>query len=194
MRRDLSQVLIGLCCLAAGISQCTHAGGLYHPDAYAPLTSDYRAFKVGDAITVMIVESASAESDAESDTNRNLQITAGLQGSSTQHTAGASLSRQNTNNGTTTRNGSLQAEITARVQSIAANGDLAIHGTQSITVNGETQRIELSGVVRSIDVSAGNVVQSTRLSNASIEYSGKGFVDRSQSEGIISRVLDFFGL
>jgi len=74
------------------------------------------------------------------------------------------------------------------VQSVATNGDLTIHGIQSITVNGETQRIEVSGVARPIDVSGDNVVLSTRLSGAVIDYSGKGFVDRSQREGIISRL------
>ena len=87
-----------------------------------------------------------------------------------------------------------RAEITTRVQSVSANGDLVIHGSQSIVLNGETQHIEVSGVARPIDVSADNVVLSTRLSNAEIEFSGKGFVDRSQREGFISRLLDALGL
>jgi len=170
------------------------AASLYHGESFSPLTSDYRSFKVGDALTVMIVESASAESDADSSQSRDFKVTGGLQGSHTQNTAGVSLSRQGDNTGTTTRNGKVQAEITVRIQSISANGDVVVHGTQSITVNGETQRIEVSGVARPIDISADNVVLSTRLSNAQIEFSGKGFVDRSQRQGIIARFLDALGL
>ncbi|HZR33826.1 MAG TPA: flagellar basal body L-ring protein FlgH [Nevskia sp.] len=170
------------------------AGGLYHADTYSPLTSDTRSFKVGDALTVMIVEAASAETDAASSQSRDFKLTAGLQGSHTQNTVGASLNRQGDNSGTTSRNGKLQAEITVRVQAVSANGDLVVHGGQSITVNGETQHIGVSGVVRPIDVSADNVVLSTRLSNAQIDYAGKGFVDRSQDEGFIARLFDFLGL
>lgn len=187
-------IQIAILVLASILSGTVHATSLYHAETYSPLTSDSRSFKVGDALTVMIVEAASAESDAESSQNRALSINAGLQGSHTQNTVGASLNRQNDNTGTTTRNGKLQAQITTRVQSVSSNGDLVVHGVQAITVNGETQRIEVSGVARPIDVSSDNVVLSTRLSNAQIEYSGRGFVDRSQQENFISRLLDYIGL
>jgi flagellar L-ring protein precursor FlgH len=177
-----------------GAAGTAAASDLYHPDTFVPLTSDWRSFKVGDALTVKIVESSSAESDATSNMNRSMQTTAGLQGTTTQHTGGVSLDRQTSNTGSTSRNGTLQAEITTRVTAVSPNGDMTIHGIQAITVNGEMQRIEVSGVVRPIDVAASNVVLSTRLYDARIEYNGKGFVDRSQHEDLISRILDFLGL
>lgn len=170
------------------------AASLYHTDQYAPLTSDIRSFKVGDAVTVQIVETSSAQSQAQSTAARDLNLSATLQGSISQHTAGVDLQRNINNSGSTGRSGTLTAEISVRIQEVAANGDLVVHGTQTITVNGESQKISVSGVVRPIDVSSDNVVQSTRLTNAQIEYVGKGFVNSSQRESWISRLFGMLGL
>ena len=180
-------MLLPLCGVAS-------AADLYRTETYVPLTADTRSFRAGDALTVVIVESSTAESDAASSRSRDFKLTGAVQGTTIRHGAGLSLDRQDDNSGSTDRSGNLQAVITARIQSVAPNGDLSLHGVQSITVNGEAQRIELSGVVRPIDVSSNNVVLSTRISNAVIDYSGKGFVDRSQRQGIISRLFDYLGL
>lgn len=189
-----SKIWLARLLMALAIPQATLAAGIYQSNTYTPLTSDFRSFHVGDLLTVIIVESATAQSSATSSQSRDFGLTGTGQLDSAQHSIGGTLNRQSNNNGSTERKGSLQAELSVRVQSVAANGDLVLHGAQTILVNGEEQRIQLSGVARPIDVSADNVVLSTRLSNAQIEYVGRGFVDRSQRQGLISRFLDYLGL
>ncbi len=183
--------------LCAGLSvsaEFASAASLYKQDAYQALTSDTRSFRVGDALTVMIVENSSAQSEADSSTTRDTGLSGNTNGILQQHSFGADAKHNFAGKGATNRTGSLQAQISVRVQEVAANGDLAVYGTQKITVNGETQTISVAGVVRPIDVSADNIVLSTRLTNADITYTGRGFVDRSQDESWISRLLSWLGL
>lgn len=194
MTRKCTRSWPALALAALSLPGISAAASLYHADQYAPLTSDIRSFKVGDAVTVQIVESSNAQAQAQSTQSRDMNLSTTAQGSVTQHTAGLELQRKNDNSGATGRSGTLQAAISVRIQEVAANGDLVVRGTQTITVNGESQKIMVAGVVRPIDVSADNVVLSTRLTNAQIEYSGRGFVDASQREGWISRFFGMLGL
>jgi flagellar L-ring protein precursor FlgH len=183
--------------LFAGIGGCAEAafaGSLYTADTYQALTSDTRSFRIGDALTVLIVENSSAQSEADSSVTRDTNLTGATNGIINQHGFGVDAKHSFTGKGATNRAGSLQAQISVRVQDVAANGDLAVYGTQKITINGEVQTISVAGVVRPIDVSADNVVLSTRLTNADITYTGRGFADRSQNESWISQLLTWLGL
>jgi len=177
--------------LVAGVAS---AGGLYQPTSYQALTSDARSFRVGDALTVLIMEASSAQNQANSSAARETNASANVTSPAKQSTVGLDLKRTFSGQAATARSGALQAEISVRVQDVAANGDLAVYGTQKITVNGDLQLIAVSGIVRPIDISSDNVVLSSRLSNAEITYSGKGFTDRNQSESWISRLFGLFGL
>jgi flagellar L-ring protein precursor FlgH len=167
---------------------------LYKAESFQALTSDTRSYRVGDALTVLIVETSSASSEADSTNSRDLSLAGSANGVVHQNLLDAELKRSITATGQTNRMGSLQAQISARVQSVAANGDLFVQGKQQITVNSETQTISVAGIVRPIDISSDNIVLSTRLTDADITYSGRGFVDRSQQEGLISRILSWIGL
>ncbi len=191
---SLKSLLSGLLALMVSTAIQASSGSLYRADSYQPLTSDSRSFRVGDALTVMIVEQSSAQSEAGSTATRETDVSATPQDSLHQYTVGADIKRNSAGKGVTDRTGSLQAQISVRVQQVAANGDLAVYGIQKITINGELQTISVSGVVRPIDVSADNIVLSTRLTNADIVYTGRGFVDRNQSESWISRLLGWLGL
>jgi flagellar L-ring protein precursor FlgH len=180
-------VLVLDCCPA-------FAGSLYQPTIYQALTSDARSFRVGDALTVLVVETSTAQNQANSSAARETNASADLTAPSKQTTVGLDLKRTFSGQAATARSGNLQAEISVRVQDVAANGDLAVHGTQKITVNGDTQLISVAGIVRPIDISSDNVVLSSRLTNAEIVYSGRGFTDRNQSESWISRLFGLFGL
>jgi flagellar L-ring protein precursor FlgH len=172
----------------------TLAASLYQANGYQSLTSDARSFRVGDALTVMVVETSTAQNQANSSAAKETNVSANVTSPAKQSAVGIDLKRSFTGQASTARSGTLQAEISVRVQDVAANGDLAVHGTQTIKVNGDTQLIAVSGIVRPIDISSDNVVLSTRLSNAEIIYSGKGFTDRNQSESWISRLFGLLGL
>ena len=93
--------------------------------------------------------------------------------------------------GSTSRDESMTASITARVVRLMPNGNLYIKGTRQVKVNNETQFIPLSGLIRREDISPNNTVLSSYIADASIEYTGSGPVSDKQRAGWLGRAVDF---
>ena len=70
------------------------------------------------------------------------------------------------------------------------NGMMRIEGRRVVSVNNEDQFIMLRGLVRPDDVSVNNVVLSTKVAEAVIEYSGEGIIGREQKPGFITSFVD----
>jgi flagellar L-ring protein precursor FlgH len=79
------------------------------------------------------------------------------------------------------------------VQEVLPGGQLRIAGVQSLTVNEELQTVRLEGLVRPVDISDGNVVQSTRIADARITYLGEGDVTDRGRRPWWRKVLDAVG-
>jgi len=92
--------------------------------------------------------------------------------------------------GSTVRQDSLVATISARVVDVFPNGNMMIEGQREVTINEEKQYIYLSGVIRPEDVSPENVVSSTAIADAKISISGKGVITDKQSPGFGHKVFD----
>lgn len=190
--KSISRFLLMLLPLLAGTA--ARAENLYDEDRFRSLTSDVRAAKAGDVVTVLIVESSTAESRANSNEDGDFSVNAGIVDHSGPTALGANIESSSNGAARTARAGTLRAQISAKVVEVLYNGNLAVQGKQVIRVNGEEQSISLYGVVRPTDIQSGNVVLSSRLMNADIQYAGKGWVDRSQRPGFFRRILQFIGL
>jgi flagellar L-ring protein FlgH len=169
--------------------------------SWASLATDRVARKVGDTLTVIINENSTAtgtaQNSASRDTSLQAQLAAGAGSTPTSNVnAGANLALSSSGNdsGSTSRAGSMAAEISVAVDAVLPNGDLHVAGKQSIDINGELTTISVSGRVRLADISSGNAVLSSDLAEASIKYSGDGFVTESSSPGIVTRALNWLGL
>jgi flagellar L-ring protein FlgH len=95
--------------------------------------------------------------------------------------------------GRTQRSGRLLATLTVRVTGLTAGGDLVVQGQQVLTINGESQSIVLSGVVRPRDVGDGNTVLSSRIADARIGFDGEGFIADKSRPSWISRFISALG-
>ena len=93
--------------------------------------------------------------------------------------------------GETTRSSQLNTYITAQVIQVFANGNLVIQGSRQVQVNNENQFINVQGVIRPEDISAGNIILSTYIAEAKIELSGQGAVSDKQKPGWFARILDW---
>jgi len=80
------------------------------------------------------------------------------------------------------------------VQEILPNGDLKVSGEQLLTVNEEQHKVNLEGRVRPQDISSDNVVLSTRLADARIDYIGEGDLSERQKRGWWRKLVDWLGL
>ncbi len=189
------------CCglaLLLAFAHTASADSLYNPKTYKALTSDLRARQVGDLITVMVYESASASSTANTSAGRDAAVSLDLQGSSKNYAGGVkggiNASNQTDGRGRTAREGKVLAQITVTIKSIGENGDLVIAGEQLLDINNERQQIAIEGRIRPQDVSDTNVVLSTRIANARIRYSGQGDLADKQRPAWWQRFLTLFGV
>ena len=70
---------------------------------------------------------------------------------------------------------------------VLPNGNLMIRGEKWLTLNTGEEFIRLEGIIRASDVAADNTVESNRIANARIQYSGKGEMQDAQSSGWLSQ-------
>lgn len=175
-------------------SQAASAQSLIEPDRYRALAADHRAYRVGDVITVYVAEATRARSQAATDASSRLEFNAGLRTPTTDYNADLGLGGSNSGGAQTTRVGELRTQVSVEVVGIDPDGGLLIEGAQTLTVNGENQRIRLKGRVRPQDVSAQNTVWSNRIANAELELDGVGIVSESQRQSVIYRLFKWLRL
>jgi len=83
-------------------------------------------------------------------------------------------------------------EISVTVQDVQPNGNLVVLGKRSRTVDGDTQVIEVSGIVRPSDINFDNQVSSKRVANFHIVYRGKGLDNQFTRPGWAGTIMNFF--
>jgi flagellar L-ring protein precursor FlgH len=78
--------------------------------------------------------------------------------------------------GETIRETELKTVLSARVTHVLPNGNLVIEGTKAVTVNSETQKVLVRGVVRPYDLSTGNAVRSDQIAMLEVSVAGRGVI------------------
>jgi len=168
------------------------------PQATIPPRSffaDRQAYRPGDMLTILLVESTSASSKARTRTDKSdaVSASAGNLGG-TQHGFDVGISNDFAGGGEITRTGQLLGRLTVLVKEVDANGNLRVAGEQDIVINNEQQRIAVDGIVRPADITPDNSVASWRIADAHIEFKGKGILARKQSPGLMAKLFDLFGI
>ena len=164
---------------------------------------DNKGRTVGDIVTVVISESASASKEATTETDRSSSMSAGISnllglersigrvtGLDPATLIEATASNDFEGGGKTERKENLIATLTTQVIEVLPNGNLRIEGNKTVTVNSEMQIVKLSGIVRPTDISPGNLINSANVLNARIAYVGKGVISDKQQQGWLVRALD----
>ncbi len=166
--------------------------------------SDRKAMNVGDIVTVIIAEQASATKEASTVTDRTTSMSAsvpnffGLENKDfwtdneidLSNLVNADFKNGFNGAGSTSRKEDLSAFLTTQVVGRYPNGQLKIRGGKEVMVNNEVQIIYLTGIIRPVDITAANTVNSTKILNARISYTGKGAISDKQKPGWAMRVLD----
>jgi len=168
---------------------------LFNEPTYRSLVAENKALRVGDVLTVIVQEAASATSSADLRSQRNFSIAAQVGSSKVgTNSAAAATDTASDGSGRTQRSGRLLAQLSVRVLEVSGNGDLLVGGQQSLRINGEEQLITLSGRVRPRDISGDNTVLSSRIADARIRFDGEGFVTDQSKPGWLAKLFNFLGL
>lgn len=181
--------------LIIAIGAFSNAGSLYTQDGYRALTGDSKAVRVGDLITVHVLENSSATTSTDTNTQRNNNLSAGFTSTASGSPKSGSLAVAGSfdGGGTTQRANKLLATLSVSVREVLTNGDLKVAGDQLLTVNGEQHKVHLEGRVRLQDISNDNVVLSTRLADAKITYIGNGDLSERQKRSWWRKFVDWMG-
>jgi flagellar L-ring protein precursor FlgH len=79
--------------------------------------------------------------------------------------------------------------ITVTVIEVLPNGNLAVSGEKQLGINKGSEFVRVSGIVNPINIMPGNVVSSTQVADARLEYRGTGYIDEAQTMGWLARVF-----
>jgi flagellar L-ring protein FlgH len=166
--------------------------------------ADNKARYVNDIVTIVVTETTTGTSKATTNTSRSTNATAGiatllgLEKSIAEKNAklatlevGGSNSNTMKGQGDTTRGSTLSARVSARVVRVLDNGNLVIEGRRQLTMNAEDQYIMISGIVRTEDITSENLVASQYISDARIQYVGKGVINDKMRPGWLTRIVDW---
>ena len=158
-------------------------GSLWTPESsFVQMSSDYRAQRVNDLITIRIVEQTVAQNSADVTAQRKLQTSSAITSVAGQSFAAVnpllSLNSDHelTGKGQADTQTKLQTSVAGHVAAVLANGVMVVEAERRVHMNNETQTIVLRGMVRPADVQPDNSVLSTSLANLEIELKGKGVV------------------
>jgi len=161
-------------------------------DGYAALYEGPRARRVGDPLTIVLVEHTTASKSASSnlDSGGGFGLTPPTTGAlSLFKSTDASVSgtRNFKGAGTADQSNALTGEISVTVAAVYPNGTMLVQGQKRVTLNRGDEFIQIKGLVRTADIASDNTVLSTRVADAQIAYTGKGDVARASRQGWLSR-------
>ncbi|MFA4967724.1 MAG: flagellar basal body L-ring protein FlgH [Candidatus Margulisiibacteriota bacterium] len=176
-----------------------NADSIWKPGTSTSPYSPDKSFKVGDIITILIVESSTAQHKAG--TNTDVKDNLGLQFSHTIDRLNSLIGPSNSvagqanqkygGQGSTNRASNVQAKIAAAVTEVLENGNLKIEGHHKVSVNDETQDIMVAGSVRSKDISINNTIYSYQVADADISIKGNGVVQEAEAPGWLTRIFNW---
>ena len=174
-------------------------GAIWSPSSrLTDLGRDLRASQIDDVVTILVSESVNAVASGGSSSQRTSSANASVSSLAGKtsvavalaNLAGLSGDQKLNGQGTTTRNSTLNATLTARVVRVLPGGLLLIEGDKSIQINSEQQVISVRGIIRTIDVTTSNTVASTQVADMELRVNGKGIVgDAIRRPNILYRLL-----
>jgi flagellar L-ring protein FlgH len=184
-------------------------GAIYKPGFELRLYEDIKARRVGDILTVVLNEATNAEKEATTDVTKAATSTITnptILGASPDFdlpkfipltptqglNLGSSLSSDHSlgGSGEADQNHLLTGNISVSVVEVLPNGNLIIRGEKRVTLNNGVEYIQLSGIVRQIDILTNNTVLSTQVADATINYTGEGAIADSNKNGWLARFFN----
>jgi len=181
----------------------TETGSLWS-NTGATIFADPKANAVGDLVTVLVSEKASATRNLGTKKNKKSShktaVTAALgyetslaaKNPNFKPSSALDLSNEKSfdGSGQTTNSDTLTASVTSVVTEVFPNGNLRIVGRRQLTINNQPQALTFSGVIRPLDITSDNTIPSSKVAQAVISYGGGGDLASVSHEGWLGQTLD----
>lgn len=176
------------------------AGAIYQEGQDIRLFENAVSRRVGDILTIRLVEVTSAQKSSSTSTNKSSAVdlptpTIGGREIANGARPWGDTSINSSSNfggaGSSAQSNSLSGDITVTVAKRWPNGNLLVRGEKWITINQGREFVRVSGIVRAADINPDNTVLSTRVADAQIIYSSRGALADANKPGLLTR---FFNL
>lgn len=184
-------------------------GNIYQAGYEMVWFEDIVARRVGDLLTVTLVENTQANVSASTSTDRSSGVGISnptLFGSTPQFNVPGFIplaSNQDNNlafdisassdfggDGSATQSNALSGNITVTVVEVLPNRNLYVRGEKRIGINQGQEYVRLAGIVRPQDITPQNTVESTRIADPTISYVGEGTLADANSQGWLTRFFN----
>jgi flagellar L-ring protein precursor FlgH len=191
-----------LCLLTIPLAATLRAGSLW-PAEGTGMVADHKAAHAGDILTVVVQESANASSTQNKQSSRTSSVADAVQqfifppkvsGLGTH--AGQLPSIQFSGNSSYTGGGqvsnsqTLSSQAAVMVTDVLPNGNLVIEGVRLVSFSGETQYVVLHGLVRPDDITSANMVFSSNIAEARVEFVNKGTLADAEKTGWLAKLYE----
>ena len=174
-------------------------GGLWNAQSgFANLMTDYKAYKLGDLVTINVVESTTAAASGSVKTSRQYSATSGISElfgivgarSGIQNLISPSSQEALTGSGQTASTSALTTSLTGTVVAVLPNGFLVVQTGREVEVDNQRQKVTVRGIVRPGDLDQTNSVASTQVGNLTIQVEGRGVIsDGVRRPNVLTRTI-----
>ncbi len=160
------------------------------------LYADDVARNIGDILTIIVTEDSKidnkAKRDLKKDVDKSITFDGKLGNFSDLGEFGTTVSSSNELKSKADYKDERKFvdRITVVVVDIQPNGNLVIMGTRCRKIAGDTQTIEIGGIVRPSDVKFDNTIKSEQVANFQIVTKNSGIADPYTRPGFLGRILD----
>lgn len=161
------------------------------------LFENLTAHRIGDILTIRLVEETDASKDTELQVKKENSIAASapiLFGQSkvlgVDWESKATANKDYKGEGETTQSNELKGTVTVTVVEVLPNGNLRVQGEKRMTINDGHEYVRLAGIVRPVDIDADNAVPSTKVADATIMYTGEGAMADVKEVGWLTRFFN----
>lgn len=174
------------------------SGTIYQPTRGGSLFGDLKARMVGDTVTIVLAERTQASKNASTDAARDSKVDTGLPilfGSDITLNGKQILSsewdaaQEFAGKGSSSQGNKLDGSITVTVAEVYPNGNMLVRGEKWLTLNQGEEFVQISGIVRPVDIEPNNSIPSYKVANAQITYSGNGFINDANRPGLLARIF-----
>lgn len=182
------------------------ADGLYAGSIWAKrdlntkmLYSDDVARRIGDILTIVIVEDSKTDNKAKRDLKKQTDRSSDFDGelgidhilpSIPGFTMQAGSSQELKSKADFKDERSFEDRVSVVVIDMLPNGNLVVIGTRDRNIGGDVQTIEVSGIVRPSDIAFNNSVRSEQVANFRIVSRNTGVSEPYTRPGWLGRIFD----
>ncbi|MEO5958828.1 MAG: flagellar basal body L-ring protein FlgH [Opitutaceae bacterium] len=195
--KSASKLALAAALLAVG----ARADSLWNASDAAPrsMFADRKAKAKGDILTIVIAESAVAQSSQNKSSSRESSmedaiknfVYAGLATHKGQLPSLSSGGKASFSGGGDISNSqSISSRAAVLVDDVLPNGNLVIAGVRVVRFSGETQYVVLHGLVRPDDITRDNSIVSSNIADARVEFYAEGALTDAQKRGWLVKIYE----